>query len=601
MEQLHHNGVIVSPRYEGRGPTIEVRGETIRLNDEQEEMAVAWARKVGTPYVEDPVFAQNFHADFSEKLGVEVKPGDVDFSEVIRAVEEEREWKANLPKDEKKRQREERKAQREANKEKYGWATVDGVRMEIGNYTVEPSSIFMGRGEHPMRGRWKEGPRHEDVELNLSPDAPRPPGNWKAVVGEPDVMWIARWRDKLSGRMKYVWPSDSSHLKQMKDINKFDTARKLRRNLRRVQEHIVENLDADDIRQRKIATVCYLIDHCKFRVGDEKDDEEADTVGASTLRPEHVKFNGDGIVTFDFIGKDFIRQNICVQLPEKVVENLKEFSIDVESALFNGVDSKRVSGFLDEVMPGLSSKVFRTHYASTAVESKLRKTKIDTKRPDYVKKHVATMANLEAAKVCNHKRAIPKSWESSLQRKKERLAARKEKAKEYAVKNRQQIREREKKHRQRLATYEERLREQEEKLEEYEAELRERKEQGRATKGLSKRIASKRRSIKTQRERIRKLKKTHAERIEKIKQQREKRRQRDRESMEKLELQIEARKETRDYNLNTSLKSYIDPRIYCEWGERVDYDWRNYYPKALRGKFSWVETENEDSPVGNNL
>ncbi|NQT08724.1 DNA topoisomerase I, partial [Candidatus Bathyarchaeota archaeon] len=157
MEQLHHNGVLVPPAYAGQGLTVIARGETVLLNDEQEEYAMAWAKKIGTPYVEDPVFADNFHADFSELLGVKVLPGDVDYTGIHRLVLKEREWKANLSREERKALAAERKAVREANKEKYGWATVDGELMEIGNYTVEPSSIFMGRGKHPMRGKWKEG------------------------------------------------------------------------------------------------------------------------------------------------------------------------------------------------------------------------------------------------------------------------------------------------------------------------------------------------------------------------------------------------------------------------------------------------------------
>ncbi|KYH36803.1 MAG: hypothetical protein AYL28_005830, partial [Candidatus Bathyarchaeota archaeon B23] len=141
MRSLRHNGVLVPPRYEGRGLTIGVRGETIRLTPEQEEMAVAWAKKMGTPYVEDPVFAENFHRDFSVKLGMEVKPGDVDFSEVIRHVEEERRWREGLTREERRRLAEERRRLRERNKERYGYAWVDGERVEVANYTVEPSCI----------------------------------------------------------------------------------------------------------------------------------------------------------------------------------------------------------------------------------------------------------------------------------------------------------------------------------------------------------------------------------------------------------------------------------------------------------------------------
>ena len=663
MDRLHHNGVLVPSRYEGKGLTLGVSGEEVRLTPEQEEMAMAWAKKVGTPYVEDPVFAENFHRDLSKKLGINVLPGDVDYSAVLRVVEDERAWRAGLSREERKQLAAERKIMREANKERYGYALVDGVRMEVGNYTVEPSSIFMGRGKHPMRGRWKEGPRHEEIELNLSPDAPRPPGGWKAIVWEPDAMWIARWRDRLSSKMKYVWPSDSSNLKQRKEIEKFDRAREFGKGLRRVQRHIKENLDAGDLRRRKTATVCFLIDRLKFRVGDEKDEDEADTVGASTLKPGHLKFNGDGTVTFDFLGKDSVRHLIKSELPKEVVKNLQEFSEYSESkchdklanyeekleehkekleeystllkqkkkkdepteslellitskkkaiknqqrrirklkntgpTLFDEVHSQRVSDFLDEVMTGLSAKVFRTHYSSIAVESKLKKTKVTPDDPDYVKKHAATMANLEAAKVCNHKRTIPKSWEGSLQRKNERLGARKVKAEENVKKYLQRMKDREKKFSERLANYEEKLEEQKEKLNDYERQLKEKEEQGRATKGLKKRIASKNRAIESQMERITKLKKKHAEQMERLRQQMAKRRQRDRAAIEKLRLQIRAQQETRDYNLGTSLKSYIDPRIYYDWGQSVDYDWKRYYPKTLQRKFSWVEGGG-DLPTG---
>ena len=121
MEKLHHNGVLVPPRYEGKSLTVKVKGDTITLTTEQEEMAVAWAKKVGTPYAEDSVFAKNFHKDFSKKLGFKVKPGDVDYSEIIALVQKEREYKANLPREEKKRLAAQRKVVREANKERYGY------------------------------------------------------------------------------------------------------------------------------------------------------------------------------------------------------------------------------------------------------------------------------------------------------------------------------------------------------------------------------------------------------------------------------------------------------------------------------------------------
>ena len=175
MKQLVHNGVIV-PKYEPHGFLIRFKGQTIRLDPIQEEMALAWVKKLGTDYVKDPVFVQNFFKDFSQALGLDGKPEDFDFSEIIQFVEAEKAKKLNMTREERKKLAQERKALRETNKEKYGYAIVDGQKVELGNYTVEPASIFMGRGKHPLRGRWKRGIRESEITLNLSPDAPIPLG-----------------------------------------------------------------------------------------------------------------------------------------------------------------------------------------------------------------------------------------------------------------------------------------------------------------------------------------------------------------------------------------------------------------------------------------
>ncbi len=596
MNTLHHNGVIVPPKYKGRGLSVKIKGQPVSLNDEQEEMAVAWAKKIGTPYVDDPKFAENFHGDFGKALGVKLLLGDVDFTDIIRLVQREREEKQNLPPEVKKAQAAERKAQRDTNKEKYGYATVDGQRMELGNYNVEPNSIFMGRGQHPWRGRWKQGPTYEDIELNLSPDAPKPPGNWKAIPWEPDTMWIARWTDKLSGKKKYVWPGDASFLKQRKDMEKYEKARSLKEKLDAVKAHIEGNLTAEDLKRRKMATVCYLIDQLKFRVGDEKDEEdEADTVGASTLRPEHVCFNRDGSVTFNFLGKDSVPMNITAKLPPKVVQNLRDFATGAgKESLFEGINSGHVGDFLKEIMDGLSAKVFRTLYATDAVGGKLATQPVKPEDPEYVKRQAALKANLEAAIVCNHKRTIPKTWGQSLQKKKDHLKQLEAKASADEKAIRQKLADEEKKYREKLVEGEKRLMEAEKREDELRAQLAEVEKAGGDQKAPRKRLAAAREKTKAARERIRKLKNAHVTASLKEKKQLEERRLRDREAVERMRQQVEAQEITRDYNLGTSLKNYVDPRIYYDWGKRVGFDWRSYYPTTLQKKFSWIEEQPED-------
>lgn len=513
VKQLIHKGILI-PRYEAGGFHIAFTERTIKLTPKQEEMTLAWVKKLGTEYVEDRVFVENFFEDFSQCLGLRGKhaPQDFDFSEIKRHVESEKKRKEALTKEEKKRQAAIRKKRREANKEAHGYALVDGKRVEIANYTAEPSSIFMGRGKHPLRGKWKQGPKSGEVILNLSPDAPMPEGEWKERVWRPESMWVAKWRDRLGGRMKYVWLSDSFQVKQQREIEKFDQAKKLEKRIRKVRRHIKRNLTASDPLRRKIATVCYLIDALKLRVGDEKDTNEADTVGATTLKSEHVTISENGSTTFDFLGKDSIHWHLETPLPPRVLQNIRKFSADAESAIFKGVRSDNVSSFLGEAMPGLTAKVFRTYHASQVVDESLKTSNISRDDPAFLKKHAAKMANLEAAKTCNHKKKAPKNWETSLKKMAERLNRLKEKRQEIRVK-------------------------------------------------------------KTRKEetKMRRLKKAE-------------------ERVMKLETRIELKKATKEYNLNTALKSYIDPRIYYKWGKKVEYDWRLCYSKALQRKYQWVES-----------
>jgi hypothetical protein len=100
---------------------------------------------------------------------------EIDFSQIRSFILDEKAKKEAVTKEEKKAQAEERKVKRLEMKEKFGYAEVDGQRLEVANWTSEPSCLFAGRGDHPQRGRWKEGPSQEDITLNLSPTAP----NWK--------------------------------------------------------------------------------------------------------------------------------------------------------------------------------------------------------------------------------------------------------------------------------------------------------------------------------------------------------------------------------------------------------------------------------------
>ncbi|RLI69468.1 MAG: DNA topoisomerase I, partial [Candidatus Gerdarchaeota archaeon] len=442
IKQLKHNGILVV-RYEPKGLSITIKGKPHKLTPKQEEMALAWVRKLSTPYVEDPVFCKNFFEDFSKELGIEgLTDEDIDFSEVIDYVERERQKKEAMSKEEKKAAREARKKKREELKAHYGTAILDGQEVEISNWTAEPSSIFMGRGEHPLRGRWKEGPTEKDITLNLSPDAPVPEGDWKEIVWNPDCLWVAKWEDKLTGKTKYVWLSDSTPIKQNREIEKYDKARKVGDNLKKIRKAILEGIKSPDKRTRKVAAACYIIDKINMRVGDEKDEDEADTVGATTLRPEHIKIDGNK-VTFHFLGKDSVEWHKEAVFPDEVIAVLRELieeakqSPDDKPQIFSDVGSRHVNAFLGEIVDGLTAKVFRTYHASNVVRQALDESDVSETDPDFVKKEAAVMANREAAIICNHMKQEPKNFENRLQRFRERKLKAKERI-EKAIANRQQ-------------------------------------------------------------------------------------------------------------------------------------------------------------------
>lgn len=527
LKSLWHNGVYVPP-YDYKGLSIKVNGQRIKLSLKTEQMALAFAKKLQSKLPPDKVFYRNFMQDFLQQLKDEnpqldylekvfeehlrnveeddfdpltAVKSEIDFSEVLERLEQEKLRKQSMSKQEGKRLISRRKAERKALKKKYGHAIVNGKKVEIANWTVEPSCIFMGRGDHPKRGRWKEGPEEKDITLNLSPDAPRPEGNWKEIIWEPDKMYIAKWRDKLTGKMKYVWFSDSAFLKQKREKEKYDKAVKLGKIIPVIEAHIMKNLDSKDDERRKIVTVCWLIFALNMRVGDEKDPGEADTVGAITLRPEHIIIEGD-VIYFDFLGKDCVRWQKSIKAPPAVIRNIRHYASTCKEYLFEGINSKKVSRVLSEKMNGLTAKVFRTWRTTEAVRRYLESCSVSRDDKEYIKQFHAKMANLEGARVANHKRKVPENFENRLAKK-------------------------------------------EAYLKELMQQLEEKRKQGKNLGSLIKRI-------------------------------------------EKTKLDIVLMKETKEWNLSTSLRSYIDPRVYAQWAAKVEFNLEKLYPKSLRKKFKWA-------------
>ena len=510
------------------------------LNPAQEEMAYQWAKKKDTPYAKDAVFRRNFFADFVKVLGPEfagISYEDVSFAEAYRLVDREKDARDLMTKEQKKAQAAERKKIREEMKEKYGTAVLDGEKVEVGNYMAEPPGIFIGRGEHPLRGKWKRRVRHEDVTLNLGKESATPPGRWGRVAHEADTMWLANWIDDLTQKRKYVWLADTAGPKQEKDKAKYEKATMLAKEIEKIKGAIIRDMKNKDPKVSTIATVCYLIYRTAMRVGDEKDPDEADTVGATTLRKEHVKIAGDAI-QFDFLGKDSVRWRETIKDGGQFQDNLKRIMEKKKPGdeIFEGITSRHVNKYYRGIVGDLSAKVFRTYLASERVIRYLRDhDRIGSSSP-YEKIYHAKRANLEAAIMCNHKRTIPKTFKQALQKKRDNLK----------------------------------------RIEGIKPALK--------SKGALKKAQDS--SPKTE-----KQKKSREERIAKLREQIKRQKARHAERVEKVRLQIDLVEKTRDYNIGTSLRNYIDPRIFKAWTDEVGVEWEKLYTAALQKKFLWVKKE----------
>src|SRR5919199_6574166 len=410
-QTLEHRGVAFPPEYQPRGITITVRGEELALNRDQEEVVYAWAKKKDAHYVQDPTFQQNFLSDLQKLLPEtynNITINDIDFSMAYRLADEEKEIKEQekeryktLSKEQKKNISQAKKAERERLKAIYGKAVVDGIEVDVANWLVEPPGLFMGRGQHPMRGRWKPRVRPQDVTLNLGENASVPEGNWKEIIHDHSSTWLATWVETLTGKRKYVWLHDSAALRQENDKAKYDKAKKLAEYEDKVQRAVIRKMMKGD---GKVATVAYLILKLAMRVGDEKDPDEADTVGASTLRVEHIKFlqaDCKQIIEFNFLGKDSVPWQKTLEVNSEdtkaLYKNLQQFMKGKKPSdqMFDGINSRKVNAFLQTIMQGLTAKVFRTCIATKVVQEALSNPpiKVDRNSSESQKVYIARMAN----------------------------------------------------------------------------------------------------------------------------------------------------------------------------------------------------------------
>ena len=444
---LQHNGPMFPPAYEPHKVPVIINGREVILPELAEEYSTMYARFIDTDYVESNTFKKNFWKELKptlpDNLGVQSLE-QIDFTPIKNYLTMEKEKKAGLSKEEK----ETLKKKQDEIDEPYKFCIIDGVQQQVGNFKIEPPGIFLGRGTHPKIGKIKKRIMPEDVTINLSKDAPVPepniPGHkWGEVIHDQSVIWLASWKEEITGKNKYVFTSLDSFFKSKSDESKFDLARQLKRKANTIREDYEKQLNDENPKNRQLATCLYFIDNLALRVGGSKDTkEEADTVGVTSLRVEHITLQEDNVIKLDFLGKDSVRYCRKVSVHSKVYSNLQEFigNKNKKDELFDLVTSNTLNEYLSSIMTGLTAKVWRTYNASLLFQKeldKIKEEKVSEIDPNERLNYLIAMfnqANTAVALLCNHQKATNSSIDNMLDKIDDRLKELKQKKKKYLEK-----------------------------------------------------------------------------------------------------------------------------------------------------------------------
>ena len=427
-----HNGVLFPEPYKPHKIPLIYDGEKIILDSISEEYASIYAKFLETEYIKNKLFNKNFFNDWKIYLKLGGFNNITDFTKcnfklIYNHLAKLKEQQLNMSKEAK----EKNKQKKDDLEKKYKIAFVDGKEQMAGNFRMEPPGIFMGRGCHPLAGKIKKRILPEDITINIDkeskiPDLPDFYKNkkWGKIIHDNTLEWLASWKDTITNKVKYVWLGNKSDFKAKSDLNKFEIARKLASKIIHIRKLNMDNLidDSSNIITKQLACALYLIDNLALRVGNEKGEDEADTVGVCSLRVEHIELLEDFFIKLDFLGKDSIRYQNKVKINEYVYKCLITFIKNKKKSddIFDQINTNSLNKYLKDMMKNLTAKVFRTYNASFVFQNEINM--INDKFDNIKDKEnqlntildLYNRANLKVATLCNHQKNVSKSFNESI-------------------------------------------------------------------------------------------------------------------------------------------------------------------------------------------
>jgi len=275
--------------------------------------------------------------------------------------------------------------------ETYKLMTRNGKSEKLERSCADPSYIFIGRGNHSLRGTFKPAIQQSEIVLNCSKSCIIP-GKWRLVCNK-NVDWIACWKDTLFNKYRYIYPHATSTLKSSSDRSKFDFARNVLKQLHKIRTRYLHDTESSDPVTQQHGIACFLIDKLLLRCGTETDDYN--TFGCTTLQSRHLQLKGNRLI-FNFKSKDSIdfKKSLTCTVPS-VISYFKKFEHRPVSKipLFDKISSGTLNNYLNSIVPHLTAKVFRTCHACSYLQKYLKNA---VSISDFKE------ANEKIAKLCNH-------------------------------------------------------------------------------------------------------------------------------------------------------------------------------------------------------
>lgn len=251
-------------------------------------------------------------------------------------------------------------------------------------------------------------------------------------------------------------------------------------------------------------------------------------------------------IRLHFKGKDSIIYDNIIEIDQLTYNALKKIigNRSKDELVFKNASSNDVAAFLKEFMPECSPKLFRSAYGCKLISEELHKAEKDGKltkdMPTSKKIAIYDNANLEVAKKLNHQRALPKNFDTQMEKLDKQI--------EDAIKKEAEVKAK------------------------AEAELKKVLDQAKLAKKEweGEKLTAALERIKERKEKITAKVEKSVEKIEKLKDKRE------------------MKDKAKNYSLTTSRTAYSTPALAVAFCKKFDIDISNIYSKSLQEKFDWA-------------